>query len=365
MTLPRASFEHLRRLSDDTGVIEHAWHAVARRECGYNVDDVARALIVVCRETSPAADLVTLAERCLAFLYHARRADGRFHNRFSYGREWVDEAGFDDCLGRALWALGIAAFDGPNAAIRRGARRLFEVSAGLDFDAPRTNAFAILGAAHVLGRTPADATARALLRRCASRLPAPSADPSWPWYEVRLSYDNARLPQALLLAGRLLEDPALEAESLAQLEWLVDIERSESHFSFTPTGGWGAGEPRPGFDQQPVEAAAMVDACVTAFELTAESIWSERACAAAAWFVGKNDIGVSLHDPETGGCQDGLEHDGVNRNQGAESTIACISALQQVARLERGLDGDDAERLHEVAPVNDRRTDGAILGARR
>jgi hypothetical protein len=350
-------------LSDDTGVIEHAWHEVPRRQCGYNVDDAARALIVVCRETQPTARLVALAERCLAFLYHARRSDGRLHNELSYAREWIDDVGSDDCHGRALWALGIAALDGPSAAIRRGARRLFEVTAGLDSEAPRSNAFAILGAAHVLGRAPADRTARAVLRRCASRLPVPCDDPAWPWYEARLSYDNARLPQARMLAGRLLEAPALEAEGLARLEWLVDVERNAGHFSFTPVGGWRAGETRPAFDQQPVEAAAMVDACVTALELTAETIWTERAREAAAWFVGKNDIGVSLYDPETGGCRDGLECDDVNRNQGAESTLACISALQQAARLERGLDRHDPERLHQLELVDDRRPNGAIGGA--
>lgn len=333
MKLPAPSFEHLERLSDDTGIIEHAWYELPRRGSGYNVDDNARALIAICRQPEPAPRLVELATRYLAFLYHARRPDGRYHNCLSYERTWADDIGSDDCHGRALWALGTAVNTGPNQVIRRAALRLFEASVDLTTPFPRANAFAVIGAAEVLLRHPDHAPARRLLHRCGARFPLP-APGRWPWPEARLAYDNARIAQALMLRDKFSGEPPRQTLGLGLLDWLVGQESNCGRLSLTPVGGWAPGEPRPGFDQQPIEAAALADACATAFELTGDRIWAERVTTAARWFLGANDAGVSLFDPQTGGCRDGLAPDGANENQGAESTLACITTLQQSSRLE-------------------------------
>jgi hypothetical protein len=161
-----------------------------------------------------------------------------------------------------------------------------------------------------------------------------SRDPAWPWPEPRLAYANAVLAEARIAAGVGLDDENLLAEGLDLLAWLVEVEKCGDHFSFTPVGGWSRGEPRPGFDQQPIEAAAMADACARAFDATGDSRWADSALLAAGWFLGRNDVGVPLLDARTGGCRDGLEPDGVNENEGAESTIAAITALQQARRIQ-------------------------------
>jgi hypothetical protein len=176
--------------------------------------------------------------------------------------------------------------------------------------------------------------AHALLGVAAAGLGRASRGRAWPWPEPRLTYANAALADARIAAGVELGDDRLLDEGLELLDWLVGIETRGEHFSFTPAGGWEPGEARPGFDQQPIEAAAMADACARAFDATGDPVWAERAQLAAAWFLGRNDVGVPLLDARTGGCRDGLERDGVNENEGAESTIALIGALQQARRLQ-------------------------------
>lgn len=332
MKLPPPNFTHLLRLSDDTGIVEHAWYAVPRSSSGYTVDDVARALIAICRQPAPSVRLQECATRYLAFLYHARLPGGGFHNRLSYARRWCDDIGSDDCHGRALWALGTAALRGPTRAIQGSALRLFETSARLHSRSPRANAFAVLGAAEVLAHDAGNEAAWSLLLACEARLPPRAVAKDWPWPEHRLAYDNARLPHAQLLIGRWMQQPEREQHGLDQLRWLVDMETQPGHFSFVPTAGWGGEERRPQFDQQPLEAAAMADACATALAFTGDPAWAQHVVNAAEWFTGLNDVGVSLYDQHTGGCCDGLTLEGVNENQGAESTLACIMAFQQGRR---------------------------------
>jgi hypothetical protein len=216
---------------------------------------------------------------------------------------------------------------------------LFDAAAILDSPYPRTNAYAVLGAVEVLASRPRHPTARALLTTAAGRLGNSSADSNWPWPEARLTYDNARLAEARIAAGAALADQALLNEGLRLLAWLVNSETNGDHFSFTPVGGRGHGDPKPAFDQQPIEAASMADACSRAFEATGDDGWARTALRATAWFVGANDVGISLLDESTGGCKDGLTSDGCNLNQGAESTIAMIAALQQAHHLQTILDG--------------------------
>ena len=325
--LPEPRFDHLKSMTDHRGVWEHAEFASARLDHGYCTDDNARALIVVTRVEDPSPDLVELAEIYLAFLTDAQLPGGGFVNRRNPDGSWSHGVGSDDSQGRALWALGTAAARGPTEAMRDLALATFGANHRFTSPSPRANAFAVLGAAEVLRSHPSNAPARTVLERSVDHLHFHD-NPLWPWPEHRLAYDNARIPEALLAAGSLLLDPTLVDAGLGLLEWLVAVETRDGHFSFTPSGGWTLGETRPGFDQQPIEAAAIADACAAAWVLTRDPRWAEGVQRAARWFMGDNDPGIVLYDSDTGGCGDGLGHGFANLNQGAESTLAALSTLQ-------------------------------------
>jgi len=332
--LPRPRFDHLRRMTDHRGLWEHARFTTPRTEHGYCTDDNARALIVISRQLDPSPSLVELAGVYLAFLQHAQLPNGGFHNRRSFDGAWADKTGSDDSQGRAIWALGSVARRGPASWMREVGLDMFDEQRDFRSPYPRANAFAVLGATEVLLSSPDHRHARHILERCVGHL-VEQDDARWPWPEKRLAYDNARLPEALLAAGALLPNAGLIDAGIRLLEWLVAMETHDGHFSFTPVGGWAPGEPRPGFDQQPVEAAAMADACSRAWSLTGDSRWQDRVELVARWFVGANDAGVALYDPQTGGCGDGLGPDHINLNQGAESTLAALAALQQAEMVGR------------------------------
>jgi hypothetical protein len=327
------SFDHLLRLSDDTGLMEHALGAIPRRWCGYCVDDVARGLVVVSREDDPAPEVARAGERYLSFVSDALAPDGRCHNRLSYDRRWEDEASDGDWWGRALWGLGTAAAAHRDEWMRRDALVCFGLAARARSVWPRAMAFATLGAAEVLRRHPSHAGARALIVDAVGVVGRRAAQEAWPWPQPRLSYANAVLPEALIAAGSALGDETLLAEGLGLLEWLLATETRGDHLSLTPVGGWAPDEPRPGFDQQPIEAAAMADACARALSLTGDLRWAAGIDLAVGWFLGQNDSGTPMYDAGTGGGFDGLHPKGRNANQGAESTLALISTLQQSRRL--------------------------------
>lgn len=328
--LPQPSFAHLRRLTDGIGVWEHARGSTPRREHGFCTDDNARALVVVSRQESSSRDLVDLAATYLEFVVAARTADGRFHNRRRADGTWADTVGSDDSQGRAWWALGTVARLGPTPAMRRTGVDAFATSSTFESPHLRSNAYAALGAAEMIAAHPGHAAATALLERTAGVI-ADAAATTIPWPETRLTYDNARLPEALLAAGAALGDRRLVSIGLRLLEWLVGVESNGNEFSFTPDSGWGPGELRPGFDQQPIEAASMADACFRAWSITGDPTWRTRAIDASRWLLGHNDTGMALYDPATGSTGDGLMEHSVNENRGAESTIAGIAALQVAA----------------------------------
>ena len=356
MRIAEPSFAHLLRLTDDTGILEHSRGLVPRREHGYTTDDAARALIAVSRQVKPDSVLLRAGAIYLAFLEHARRSDGRYHNRLSFDRRWIDEVGSDDAHGRAVWALGVVAGMGPEGWMRTAAVGALRASRTPRSLSPRAHAFTVLGAVEALTAEPGNDHARGLLEQSVARLPRPRLGP-WPWPEERLAYDNARLPEALIAAGSALEDSMLLADGVRLLEWLVEVETRQGTFSFTPVGGWRVGEPRPGFDQQPVEAAAMADACARAWEISGDGKWMTRLHAAAEWFLGRNDAGKALYDPATGASGDGISESGVNVNAGAEATVSAILALQQALRL-RSAEGGDQRRL-----VHGRRAHRSVSGA--
>jgi hypothetical protein len=333
MTCPPAPFQHLERMSDDVGLLEHANGIVPRYEHGYCIDDVARGLIVVCREPSPTAELVSLAHRYLSFLVQAQAPDGRFRNRLGYDRRWHDQPGTEDCWGRALWGLGTAALRGPGPGIRSESLARFGQGTQARSPWPHAMAFAALGAAEILAGWPDHSGALSLLASAAEVIGEPAAGPAWLWPESRLSYANGAIAEAVIVAGEKLGDDKMLHDGLRMLEWLLVGETRNGHLSVVPAGGWGPGEPRPAFDQQPIEVAALCDACTRAAAVTGDPSWLGAVEMCVAWFLGDNDTKVPLLDEETGGGCDGLTATGRNGNQGAESTIAMISVLQQGRRL--------------------------------
>ncbi|SIN31999.1 glycosyltransferase [Micromonospora cremea] len=332
VTAPAPSFAHLSRLSDDTGLFEHARHAIVRREHGYCTDDVARGLVVISREPEPTDEVLRLAERYLAFLTHAQDAGGAFRNRLGHDRRWADDPGLGDWWGRALWGLGTAAARSPAAWIREEALVAFTRGATRRSPAPHAMAFAGLGAAEVLRRHPGHAVAAALLADAATTIGVPGADQRWPWPRQQLTYASPALAEVVIAASQLRHGgPALD-EGLRMLTWLRDVQLREGRLSVVPAGGWRRGAVRLHHDQQPIEVAAFADACATAATVTGDADWETGVRQAVGWFLGDNDVGTPMWDPATGGGYDGLTPHGPNLNQGAESTLALISTLQHARR---------------------------------
>ena len=325
----RLDLRHLLRLSDDVGLFEHAAGPVPRREHGYCLDDAARGLVLLSREPELGPEPARLQETLLAFTAHAHLA-GRFRNRLGYDRQWRDAAAVGDWWGRALWGLGSTAAHADRPWLRAAARTLFDQGAARRSPSPRAMTFAALGAAEVLTREPRDRPARALLAAAVAAIGPVPADAGWPWPEPRLRYANAAVAEVLIAAGSLLPAPDALADGLRVLEWLVGLQTRAGHLSVVPAAGWGPDQRPPGFDQQPIEVAALASACARAHAVTGASRWASTVLLARGWFLGFNDAGIPLADPDTGGGSDGLRADGASANQGAESTLALLSTFQQL-----------------------------------
>ncbi len=322
-------FDHLAHLTTRTGLFEHALGTEPRPEHGMCVDDVARALVVTSRTPDPTQAVTDMSATYLRFLREAQRVDGTMHNRRTTDGEWVDGASTGDHWGRALWALGTAAahLSAPLAEVAlRGAH---EAMRGRS-PHPRSMAYAVLGAVQVLHLRPQDEAALGVLEDARAVLPGPGADPDWPWPYPRLTYANAVLPEAMIAAGVALLDDRLLGAGLDLLGWLVREQTVGGHLSLVPAGGRGPGAPRPGFDQQPIEVAALAEAAQTAFLATGAGRWLSVLEDCVSWFEGANDAGVPVRHAVTGAGFDGLEPCGVNQNQGAESTLAWLSCVQLV-----------------------------------
>jgi hypothetical protein len=274
-----------------------------------------------------------LTVRYLDFVVSAQAPDGRCRNRLGVDRRWKDEPRVEDAWGRALWGLGTAAARAAAPDVRARAAEAFARSARWRCRFRHAMAFAGLGAAEVLSVAPDDAAARALLGSAVRGIGRPTGSGAWPWPEARLTYANAALPEVLIAAGEHLDDERALDDGLQLLTWLVDVETNGDHLSPTPVGGWSLQDRRPGFDQQPIEAAALADACARALRITGDVRWAHVVERCAAWFLGDNDAQTPLYDPATGGGCDGLHVDGRNANQGAESTLAVISTLQHARQL--------------------------------
>lgn len=327
-----AGYRHLLHLSTSTGVYEHALGAQPRVEHGMCTDDVARALVVTARAAEPPEQVLALSRTCLAYLLRAQASDGRMHNRSDETGRWLDEPSTDDHWGRAVWAFGVAAACSTDPHVADGARRGAARALLGRSPHPRAMAYAALGAAQLARVLPGRAPHR-LLRDAREVLPRWVGDEGWAWPYERLTYANAVLPEAMIAVGSTLADPDLLAGGLQLLAWLQAEQTVDGHLSMVPAGGRGRGDGRPGYDQQPIEVAAMAEAAVTAWTATGDPRWVQLLARCEAWFTGDNDAGLAVREPDGGGGYDGLEDGSVNQNQGAESTLAWLATRQLAAGL--------------------------------
>ncbi len=350
--LPELRLDHVNRLTDDTGMLQHAIFIIPNRAEGYTTDDNARALVLTVmleqfgkdgrEKAEPFA--LDFSSRYLSFLEHAfNSANGRFRNFFNYDRRWNEPVGSEDCHGRALWSLGTVLGRSNNQGLRNAAGRLFEFSlpAAVEFSSPRAWAYALLGIQEYLNSYPGDRDAQKIRSVLSLRLLEMYESirrPDWKWFENVLAYGNARLPQALLLVGSACSDDRMVSAGLEALGWLSETQRCETNRHFVPIGSQGfyhQGGEKARFDQQPIEAAGAVSACLQADRVTGDSRWRSEAWSAFNWFLGDNDLQVPLYDSATGGCRDGLHPDRANQNQGAESTLSFLMALLEMHSLQK------------------------------
>lgn len=342
---PAMQTGHLLSMCDDTGLFQHAVHSVPDRSHGYCVDDNARALLLACALNEPGeqplADVLTA--RFAAFVQHAWNPDtGRFRNFMGFNRTWLEDKGSEDSHGRTLWALGEAARGDASPSRRRWATALFAqaLKTAESFRSPRAWAFTLLGLDAYCAAAPDDLHATEVRHSLADRLMSCLAfveTPDWVWFEGGLAYDNARLPQALMMTGMATQTPGYVDAGLRSLRWLMTQQTTPAgHFRPVGTASFGEQRQHPrAFDQQPVEATATIAACLTAWRADDDAEWKAMAARAFAWFLGSNDLALPLVDLHTGSCRDGLHPDRANENRGGESVVCYLLGLAEIRQLAR------------------------------
>jgi glycosyltransferase involved in cell wall biosynthesis len=353
LQLPRLRFDHLLRMTDSTGIFQYATHSVPNFRRGYSTDDNARALVltVLLEELGEhTPEIQRVAASYAAFLDYAFDAkSGTWRKNLSFDRQWQDADGLDEFLGRKIWALGTCVGRSPRRDIQLWAVHLFEpaLNAVMETTSPRTWAYALMGIHDYLRRFSGDRLANQVRDELTSRLMQlyqENATDDWPWLEDHVAGDNARIPHALILSGRWTSNDEALSMGLRSLGWLSEVQRSPSG-CFRPIGNhdvYVQGKQPAEFDQLPIEAGAMVSACIEAYRTTDDSCWLDQARLAFEWFLGRNDLGLPLYDTRTGGCCDGLHEDRVNQNQGGESTLSWLTVLAEMKLLEGSLAAYDA-----------------------
>ncbi len=346
LSLPEIRLDHFFQISDDTGMLQHALYATPDRRHGYTTDDNARALIVSNMAWSMFQDERVLPNLhiYLSFLHYAQTpGGGRFRNFMSYDRRWLENDGSDDCQGRVLWSLGYLISHAPNESTGRLATDLFRNATEMlgTLRWPRAWALSILGLHYYLRRFPDDDRVRNEMGQLADRLETAFVDhesQDWPWFEDCVTYDNGRLPQALIIAGTTLNRQDLTDRGLRVLRWLTDTQTSsEGHLSIIGNNQWlQRGKDMPMFDQQPLEPAALIGACKAAYRASGDPRWLDDMRRCFEWYLGRNDFKVSMVDFKTRGCYDGLGPHGVNENQGAESTLSWLLSLLIMHEIQTG-----------------------------
>lgn len=343
--LPEIKLDHFLRMTDSIGIFQHALHNVPNFSEGYCTDDNARALILTVLLENfgilRASRLDDFISRFLGFVRYSWDGEtARFRNFLSFQRTWIDTTFSEDCHARAVWALGICISKSSNEGFSQMAAEIFEQALApvVSFSSPRAWAFALIGGYKYQKRFPGERSTRKIMEVLANqlmRLYKENSSPDWKWFEPVLSYGNAKIPQALILSGKCLSNKKMLNTGLDSLKWLTAMQTS-SRGHFQPVGSdkvFEQGSQKPLFDQQPIEASSTVSACLSAYLITKDPKWYKEAGKAFQWFLGANDLGLSLYDPSNGGCFDGLHVDRVNRNQGAESTLAFLLALCEMTNI--------------------------------
>jgi glycosyltransferase involved in cell wall biosynthesis len=342
--LPEIKIDHMKAFTDDTGILQHANYNIPNRSHGYCTDDNARALLVagMGQKYLPTngLGLNILSSHYLGFLLYAfNEKKGRFRNFMSYSRIWKEEIGSEDSHGRAIWCLGkaVSFFDDPGHIAMSTILFNKALQAAENFYSPRAIAYCLVGIDAYLGKFSGDSDVRRIREILAYRLfnqfkLYETSD--WPWLEKSLSYANAKLPHALLVSGQRMTRKDMIDMGLRTLNWLLAIQTENNHLVPIGNNGWYEKDsPKARFDQQPVEAKALVEACVEAFKITRDQTWFKNAFMCFNWFLGHNDLNLSLYDSKTGGCRDGLMADGINQNQGAESSLSWLISLMTLQKL--------------------------------
>lgn len=357
--LPQPKFDHVHRLTDDVGILQHANFIIPNRNHGYSTDDNARALIAVllAQDFSLEEDcLMNFDSRYLSFLLHAyNEKNGRFRNFMGYDRKWLEENGSEDCHCRAIWSLGLTIMLSKNKEFGDQAIDIFErsVSGLSEFTSPRALAFGLVGIHAYLARFGGDSKMRRIREDLANRLfdlYCANASEDWPWIENIVTYDNGKIPQALLMSGRWLQRGDMFDAGLNSLDWLIRIQTDpKGHFSPIGNAGWFTrGGERARFDQQPLEAQNIIKACVEAYKITLDKKWVFEARRCFEWFLGRNDLNIPLYDYKTGGCCDSLTATGKNRNQGAESTLSWLLSILNMYELDELTEFDLMKEINKV-----------------
>ncbi|HUG00213.1 MAG TPA: hypothetical protein VMM60_18955 [Ilumatobacter sp.] len=338
-------------MTDHIGMFEHADHAMPRREHGYCTDDMARLLIVTVREPGRSRVVRDLEANAFRFLAASQTVTGRTRNRRDANGKWHGRASVEDCWGRSVWAFGSAAQLATDEGVRSSASSYFNHAVRQRSPHQRSMVFAALGAAAYCQRHPRHQAARDLLSAAVDAIGTSRPDAEWPWPEDRLTYANAAVADALIGAGYTLGRDDVLADGLLLLRWLISHETADGHLRLTPVGGADAGGTMFQFDQQPIEAAALADACRHAYDATGDDEWLAGLDLAIGWFTGDNDLGAVMWDPATNGGYDGLTPTGPNLNQGAESTLALISTMQHDRWRRTGVDGATPIEPSAAGPV--------------
>ena len=342
--LPEIKLDHLKAFTDDTGILQHANYTIPDRTHGYCTDDNARALLVAAMGqkylSTNGWGLDSLSGHYLGFLLYAyNEKNGRFRNFMTYSRQWLEEIGSEDAHGRALWCIGraVAFLDNPGHLAMSTTLFNKALPAAEHFRSPRAIAFCLVGMHAYLDKFSGDSDVRRIRNVLADRLYDQfriQTTDDWPWLENTLNYTNGKLSHALLLSGQRMQRGDMIDMGLKTLAWLLGIQTENKHFVPIGSNGWyERGGARARFDQQPVEANAMVEACVEAYNITRDHAWFENAAMCFNWFLGQNDLNMPLYDPKTGGCRDGLMANGINQNQGAESSLAWLLSLMTLQNL--------------------------------
>jgi glycosyltransferase involved in cell wall biosynthesis len=347
-SLPDVKLNHLITLTDNTGILQHATYSIPNRNEGYCTDDNIRALLVAVLNKQLYNDdsVMILVNIYLSYILHAyNKKTGLFRNFMDYDRTWNDEIGSDECNGRVLFALGYMIKNPPNDSILAIVKNLFDktINNVWDFTSPRGFAFIIMGCLYYTRRFSGASEVNKICREFAARLSdlyIKCSVENWRWFENKVTYNNGRLSQALLMAGRFLDNDLYKQQGLESLEWLynVQLHKNKNFISLIGNKGWLVkGKSKSKYDEQPIEIPPLIDACFQAFEITNDKEWISRIGLLFSWFLGNNDRQELMYDYYTGGCHDGLTSSGINSNQGAESTISWLLALHRMTQIRQDL----------------------------